>query len=533
ALVGGEVPSSERTAKRGRLSGPGDAAKEVGDKAKDVGLVLHGAAAARLVGEVSLAALETWVASPGSDVEKALRKAMRARHSELWQAARAAIARRVLGVAVLRGRLAHLLEREVGAGSGQDAELLLELFIARELPQILGNVGELPEDWEAEPPSASARLGTAAAAAPLFRADEQPTAAVELAATWSLPSWLAERWVQELGSDTAFALGRAMTRPSRITLRANALKTSRQELMERLAAAGVRSLPTSESPWGLWLPDGRPPGGGVWQLPGWSEGLFEVQDEGSQLIALATEAQPGEHAVDYCAGRGGKTWLLTALVAPHGKVLAWDVDGKLRQQLRGSKAKGVGAADLVQVPEDRPFVVARGSGEASAGTEDPEVAHAGIIEGVDVALVDAPCSSCGALRRHPSQRWALKESDVEQLQGVQLQVLQEASALVRPGGRLVYATCSLLHAENGAIAEAFEASALGQDFEPWPFLRKDKGKDAQSEAAEVVDSAGPEDGPRRPRPAHHRMLLPHVEGTDGFFMARWRRRCTAAVDSAT
>jgi len=205
-----------------------------------------------------------------------------------------------------------------------------------------------------------------------------------------------------------------------------------------------------------------------------------VQDEGSQLVALATEAQPGERAVDYCAGRGGKTWALAALVAPRGAVRAWDVDAELRQQLRGARAARAGAEGLVEAPEERPAPGADGTGTA------------------DVVLVDAPCSSSGALRRHPSQRWALGEGEVDLLPRLQLQVLREAALLVRPGGRLVYATCSLLRAENGDVADAFEA-ACGKDFEPWPF----EGRAVNG---------------------HCRTLLPHVDGTDGFFIARWRRR---------
>merc|ERR1712060_429068 len=233
-----------------------------------------------------------------------------------------------------------------------------------------------------------------------------------------------------------------------------------------------------ESPWGLWLPDGRPPNGGVWQLPGWNEGLFEVQDEGSQLVAMATEALPGESAVDYCAGRGGKTWGLASLVAPSGSVLAWDVEEDLRRELRGGRMERAGASNLVQVAEKRPTPEVPGGGTA------------------DIVLVDAPCSSSGVLRRHPSQRWSLDEGDIEKIVHVQLSVLQEAAELVRPGGRLVYATCSLLHAENRGVADAFEAANAGE-FQPWLFSTTNA--------------------------THHRTLLPHVEGTDGFFMARWRR----------
>eukprot|EP00747_Dinoflagellata_sp_TGD_P202851 gnl/TRDRNA2_/TRDRNA2_76430_c2_seq1.p1 gnl/TRDRNA2_/TRDRNA2_76430_c2~~gnl/TRDRNA2_/TRDRNA2_76430_c2_seq1.p1 ORF type:complete len:287 (-),score=41.11 gnl/TRDRNA2_/TRDRNA2_76430_c2_seq1:118-951(-) len=276
-----------------------------------------------------------------------------------------------------------------------------------------------------------------------------------------------------------------MCAAGRVTLRVNTLKSTRPELIEAIAARGVRAVPTAESPWGVWLPDGRPPGGGVWQLPGWNEGLFEVQDEGSQLIVLATEAAAGETVVDYCAGRGGKTWALASLVGQKGTVRAWDIDEELRRQLRGDRATRAGAASIVEAPDEQPL-----SGIAA-----------------DVVLVDAPCSSCGVLRRHPSQRWAISEADVREIASVQRVVLREAAALVRPGGRLIYATCSLLREENQDVADIFEAESADQ-FEPWDF--------ADAPWAEMTGGLV----------AHHqRLLLPHVEGSDGFFMSRWRKRC--------
>lgn len=432
-----------------------------------------------LVEDVALEALQKWLASPGSDVEKILRRVMRAHNKDLDHEERKDIAGCVLGVTVLWGRLAHLLEREVRSGAGSDAQLLLQLFIARER-------GGCREDGQRRSmDSADVDALAVATHAPLFRAEECPSSAARLAAVWSLPLWLATRWVDELGAPTAFALGKAMSMPARITLRANVLKTTRLDLLESFAAIGVPAIPTAESRWGLWLPDGRPPNGGVWQLPGWNEGLFELQDEGSQLVALATEALPGESAVDYCAGRGGKTWVLAALVAPSGSVLAWDIDEDLRRELRGGRMERAGATNLVHVPEKQPMPKVSGGGTA------------------DVVLVDAPCSSSGVLRRHPSQRWSLNEDSIEKIVNVQLSVLQEAAALVRPGGRLVYATCSLLHAENRGVADAFEA-ASGGEFQPWPFS--------------TIDAT------------HHRTLLPHVHGTDGFFMARWKKCDGVAMD---
>ncbi|CAJ1363687.1 unnamed protein product [Effrenium voratum] len=332
-----------------------------------------------LVRSVSLAALGAWLAAERSDVEKALRRAMRDRHRELCQATRAQIAKRVLGVAVLRKRLAHLLQR---AQLPESAELLLALFERRELKV----ASELDLRGAAE--------------APLFEEHERPSAAVRLSVAWSLPTWVAEEWVRQFGALVAFD----PELPQLGLCAAHWFKTSRAELMAVLAKRGVRSCPTAQS---------------VWQLPGYKEGLFEVQDEGSQLVALA---RAGERVVDYCAGRGGKTWVLAQLVAPDGLVRAWDVEDFLRQQLVGARQSRAQAQGLV------------------------EVLHAKPQELADVVLVDAPCSSSGVLRRHPSQRWALDGSiDLPELQ---LEILSEASRLVHKGGRLVYATCSLLGEEN-------------------------------------------------------------------------------------
>ena len=408
-----------------------------------------------LVREVSLVALRQWLRVPGSDVEKALRRAMRARHAELNQATRAAIAQRVLGIAVFYGRLGHLLDRAFRRKGNIDpeieAEMLLELYVGRELREEggltlsnglqggHGGHGRLDDEVECKLREA--------VRAPLFEADEEPLLAVRLATAWSLPLWMAESWLQQFGPLSAFQLGRAMCQPARVTLRVNTFKTTRLKLMELLANHGVRSVPTAESPVGLWLPDGRPPAGGVWQLPGYSDGLFEVQDEGSQLLALATEAKPGDLVVDYCAGRGGKTWFLASLVSPNGSVCAWDIEEDLRKQLQGARAKralGETNLHLLQVPPSK-----------------PQNLHA------DVVLVDAPCSSSGVLRRHPSQRWALRLQEVSEIADLQLSILEEASQLLRPGGRLVYATCSLIHLENQRVVAGFEA--LQRGFVRWPF----------------------------------------------------------------
>eukprot|EP00434_Breviolum_minutum_P032622 symbB.v1.2.028852.t1/scaffold3098.1/size63651/2 len=189
---------------------------------------------ASLVHDVTLAALTQWLALPGSDVEKALKHAMRARHSELTQESRCKIAQGVLGIAVAYGRLQHCLQR---LQRETDAPNLMELWKRQD---------ELI----------------------LFESTEVVSLSTRLATTWSVPQWMAENWLCQFGAMDAFQLGKAMAKPARVTLRVNTLKTTRLELMELLFQRHIRSIPTAESPVGLWLPDGRPPGGGVWQLPG-------------------------------------------------------------------------------------------------------------------------------------------------------------------------------------------------------------------------------------------------------------------------
>lgn len=197
--------------------------------------------------------------------------------------------------------------------------------------------------------------------------------------------------------------------------------------------------PCPLSPGAVRLAHGRPPGG-LWALPEWRAGCFEVQDSGSQLIALAVGAAPGERVLDLCAGNGGKA-LAVACGAMRGvgSVLGYDVDpSRLRQMVAAARRAGCDGA------------VAAVDGEAALNALPADF---------DAVLVDAPCSSTGALRRRPGLRWALSEAEAtEALPRLQRQLIARAAAKARrPGGRVVYATCSVLPCENGAF--------VGGDFE--------------------------------------------------------------------
>lgn len=253
------------------------------------------------------------------------------------------------------------------------------------------------------------------------------------------PSWAEAGLRAALGTELDAEL-RAMLGPAPLDLRVNSLKTDRPQAQAALRAAGVEAVPTPWSPWGLRV-SGRPP---LASLAPFRDGLVEIQDEGSQLVALLMDAQPGERVVDFCAGAGGKTLALAACMGNRGRIIACDVlDGRLmRAEERFRRA---GAHNI----ETR----------ALSGARDTWVKrHKGSFDRV---LVDAPCSGTGTWRRNPDSRWRTLGPGLVELCRLQAEILASAARLVRPGGRLVYATCSLLREENEAQIENFIARNPG------------------------------------------------------------------------
>lgn len=246
-----------------------------------------------------------------------------------------------------------------------------------------------------------------------------------LADRYSLPDWLAAALGDEVG-DEAPALADALNLPGPISLRVNLGKLSRDALAQRLRVEGVETRPGAYAPTCL-LVESRAPN--LWGLEAWREGLFEVQDEGSQLLGHAVRAQPGETIIDLCAGAGGKTLLLAAAVGPQGRVHAYDIDVARLERLR----QRVVRAGLLNV------------------TIHAQPLPPGLR--ADAVLVDVPCSETGALRRGPDLRWHLDPLTFPSLEGLQRALLQRGAEHVEHGGRLVYATCSLRRAENEAVAE--------------------------------------------------------------------------------
>ncbi|MCA9517865.1 MAG: RsmB/NOP family class I SAM-dependent RNA methyltransferase [Myxococcales bacterium] len=254
-----------------------------------------------------------------------------------------------------------------------------------------------------------------------------------------LPDWLAARFLATFGDD-AEAVAAALNERAPLTLRANRLKTGRDALRERLLAEGVPTEPTR------WASDGltSEPRLNMFGLRSFRDGLFEVQDEASQLVAELTAPPPRGLVVDACAGAGGKTLALGALMGNKGRVVSLDVSGRKLVELRKrARRAGLSNHQALEIGEDGPLPaeVARLAGK------------------VDRVLVDAPCSGIGALRRNPEARWRLDPAFAAALPETQAAIALRMLPLVKPGGRLVYATCTILPEENEEVVARILAEA--------------------------------------------------------------------------
>lgn len=291
---------------------------------------------------------------------------------------------------------------------------------------------------------------------------------------WVLPA-LSARFGGRLAEEAA-----ALEAEAPLDLRANLLKTDRATAARTLAAEGIATEPTPLSPWGLRLPSRRPVTGSA----AYRDGLIEVQDEGSQLIALLAEARPGMRVADYCAGAAGKTLAMAATMGNRGRITACDTSApRLEGAAKRLRRAGVDNAERhLLAPGDR-------WAKRRAGS-------------FDRVLVDAPCTGTGTWRRNPDARLRTRPQDLAELAAMQYEILARASELVRPGGRLVYATCSLLPQENEEQMDRFLARSPG--FAPVPLERLWPGL--------LPGVALPCVGPWM-------SLSPGANGTDGFFCA--------------
>jgi 16S rRNA (cytosine967-C5)-methyltransferase len=360
------------------------------------------------------------------------------------------VERRFLGDAVhdvvrLRRRLTFL-------AGGEAPELLLDQLLAD----------------RRDPAGSAARL--AAIADPLER----------LAVSASYPDFLVARWVAEYGPTGAAELAEAMNRRAPLTVRANRLKATRDELAGRLADLGIAARPTALAQDGLTLLTRQ----NVHSMAPFRDGWMELQDEGSQLIAELCAPPPRGSVIDACAGAGGKTLAIGALLGNAGRLFAYDVSpARLDEFKLRARRAGLTNAQAIVVREG-----------------PPDSARP-----ADRVLLDVPCSGTGALRRNPEARWRLAERDLRQLADRQREILEAYADLVVPGGRLIYATCSVLDEENAAVVDAFLRDHPA--FEPVP-VKEIVGR-------ERALAMGDGEALR---------LLPHVHGTDGFYARVLRRR---------
>ncbi|WP_298234665.1 RsmB/NOP family class I SAM-dependent RNA methyltransferase [uncultured Azohydromonas sp.] len=303
----------------------------------------------------------------------------------------------------------------------------------------------------------------------------------------NLPDWIAAPLRERLGEEEFMALAGALNEAAPLDLRVNLLKSKREDALAALQAAGIAAQPTPYSPWGLRV-QGKP---ALNKLEVFTSGAVEVQDEGSQLLALLVAPKRGEMVVDFCAGAGGKTLALGAAMRNTGRLYAFDVSGSRLDALKPRLARsGLSNVYPAQLAHERDERVKRLAGK------------------IDRVLVDAPCSGLGTLRRNPDLKWRQSPLAVQELHGKQAAILASAARLVKSGGRLVYATCSLLPTENEDIAREF--SAAHPEYEPL-----DAAKllaQAQVPQAEDLVSEG------------FLRLWPHRHATDGFFAAVWQRR---------
>jgi len=379
-----------------------------------------------------------------------------------------------------RARLTWRLER-AGAEASPTGLLLADLLVGegmetRRVERLFSGGPYAPAQLSPEEQGLARRLEG--------RSLEHPDMPEAVAA--ECPPWAEAELRRGLGEDFRRELD-ALKEPAPLDLRVNVLKANREDVLRRLLADGLDARPCLLSPLGIRL-QGRP---SVMAHPLYKDGAIEIQDEGSQLVALLVDAKPGQEVADFCAGAGGKTLAIAASMANKGRLTAADVlaNRLLRARERFRRAG-------IHNVQTRPM----------EGENDPWIKrHKGHFDRV---LVDAPCTGVGTWRRNPDMRWRTLGPGLGELVPLQARLIASAARLVKPGGRLIYATCSMLPVENEDQAAAFLAAH--PDF-------------ARCDAAEIWRQAvWPADGPDAPS-SPYLSLTPARHGVDGFFAAIFER----------
>lgn len=381
-------------------------------------------------------------------------------HPKLGSRERGAIAEAVYGF--LRHRLALMHLSESGSGPQLRRVALLALAQTASIDALAG-LSESERQWLTHV------LG-------VDRANLSP------ALRFNFPDWIRERLLAQYGQDESEQLMTALNRSAPLDLRVNTVQSSVEQVTAVLTEANIAFERTAYAPQAVRLLS-KP---ALQNLPIFKQGAIEVQDEGSQLLVHMLGAKRGEMVVDFCAGAGGKTLAIGAMMRNTGRLYAFDISdrrlGKLKPRLARS---GLSNVHPVLIAHENDAKVKRLAGK------------------VDRVLIDAPCSGLGTLRRNPDMKWRQQPGDLSELCARQYSILMSAARLPKPGGRLVYATCSLLAEENQAVVEQFLSAQTQYRLLP--------AHQVLSEQKIELDTGD------------YLQLMPHLHGTDGFFAAVFER----------
>lgn len=313
------------------------------------------------------------------------------------------------------------------------------------------------------------------------KARPKTTSAAALAEYWSHPIWLVEKWMAYAGSGEIEDWLNANNEEPPLVVRVNPLKGSRSDVLALLRKERIEASPTRCSPQGITLHSRLP----VDHVPGYTQGLFQVQGESSQLVTPLLAPEPGESILDACAAPGGKTTHIAEVMHNTGRVVATDVSPKGIEKIRENIAR-LGLSSIV-------IVVADAS----------EILPPSLCGPYDRILIDAPCSGLGAVRSHPEIKWHRTESDIRRLARLQRKILRQMASYLKPSGILVYSTCTLTEEENEAVVEDFLAGHK-------EFVLEDAAVYLPAQARLLVRGG-------------YFVALPHRLNSDGFFAARMRK----------
>ncbi|CRF28774.1 Probable Fmu protein (SUN protein) [Mycobacterium tuberculosis] len=298
----------------------------------------------------------------------------------------------------------------------------------------------------------------------------------------SHPEWMVRRWIRQFGEQAAERICEANNQPPRVSIRANRLRLAPAELAGRLCQGGLEAEPSEVAPAGVVVRGG----GNMALTPEYAEGLFTIQDESSMLVAEWVDPQPGERVLDCCAAPGGKTTHLAEKMQDRGEIIACDVHEHKEQLIReqaerlGLKCIRTARADARKLSDQFP------------------------AESFDRILLDAPCSGLGVIRRKPDIKWSKQESELEAVCTVQHELLESIHSLLKPGGVLVYSTCTVEKAENEDMVRSF--------LERHPEFEPDAPPQGQTGSLPLADGQASV------------QIMPYDFGSDGFFIARLRKR---------